>query len=193
MEAKNTPVGATLDQGLNPERQRLSIRTAAKRLKEEISIEDYLEAHGVAVRHNRAKCLVHGGSNPASFSINPDLGVWHCFACGHGGDLIDLAELVEKHANVWTAVVSLAQQFNVELPRRSDRWHARQDVKVKAREAVRRQITKVYQRRLTRLYTPLVLVGGETPEEELAAIEGLAQALWPICVTLAERRLRDAA
>lgn len=175
------------------ERQRYSIRTAAAKLKEEISLEEYLQAHGVEVRRNRARCIIHAGDNPQSFSIDPEQQVWHCFACQEGGDLIDLCELVEKHADAWTAVVSLAQQFNVALPQKPPRWHERQDEKTKVREAVRRQITKTYQRRLTRLYTPLVLVGGETPEEELAAIEELAQALWPICVNLAERRLRDAA
>src|SRR5215207_173828 len=175
------------------ERMRHSIRAAIANLKREISIEESLDARGVELRHGRARCIVHGGDNPQSFSIDPERQLWHCFACQDGGDLIDLCEFVEKHADTWTAIVSLAQQFNVELPRRTDKWHEWQDEKTKVREAARRQITKAYQRRLTRLYAPLVLVGGETPEEELAAVEELAQALWPICVNLAVRRLRDAA
>jgi DNA primase len=174
------------------ERKRHSIRAAVAKLKREISIEEFLDARGVELRHSRARCIVHGGDNPQSFSVDPDKQLWICFACGNGGDLIDLCELVEKHADTWTAVISLSQQFNVELPRRSDKWHEWQDEKAKVREAVKMRVAAVYQRRLTRLFAPLVLVGGETPQEELEALEELASALWPVSTDLARRRVEDA-
>ena len=46
-----------------------------------------------------------------------------------------------------------------------------------------------YQRRLTRIYAPLVLLGGEIPSEEIEALEGLASVLWPISLSLAGRRV----
>jgi len=112
---------------------RHSIRAAIAKLKREISIEESLDARGVELRHGRARCIVHGGDNPQSFSVDPERQLWHCFSCQDGGDLIDLCEVVERHADTWTAIVSLAQQFNVELPRKSDRWHEWQDEKGKRR------------------------------------------------------------
>ncbi len=175
------------------ERQRYAIRAAIRKLKDEISIEEYLDAHGVEVRHNRARCLVHDGDNPQSFSIDPERQLWHCFSCRDGGDLLDLCEMVEKHADTWTAVVSLAQQFNVELPQRPQRWHQRQTEKGRIREAAATAIARRYQRRLVKLYAPLALIGGETPEEELATLEELGEALWSYCMDLAKRRVADAA
>jgi DNA primase len=176
------------------ERQRYSIRAAAAKLKEAISLERYLAARGVEVsRHGRARCLAHGGSNPTSFSIDSEQQLWNCFSCGHGGDLIVLCELVEKHADTFTAVLSLAQQFNVELPQRPPRWHHWQDQKSKVRAAVIKTVARRYQERLLRLYAPLVLLGGESTEEELAALEELGTALWPYCQNLARKRIEDAA
>ncbi len=79
--------------------------------------------------------------------------------------------------------------FGVELPKRPERWHKRQDEKAKVREATKKYVASLYQRRLTRIYAPFVLVGGQSPEEELEELQGLAVALWPACLDMAERRL----
>jgi len=171
------------------ERGRLIISASIKKLKEEISITTYLRARGVEVNRRRARCIVHGGDNPESFIIDTETQRWHCFSCGESGDLIDLCELVEKHADTWTAIVSLSMQFDVPLPERSASWRQRQGEKERVREAAKRRIASVYQRRLTRVYTPLVLVGGETREQELKELEGLAEALWPCCLAMADRRV----
>jgi hypothetical protein len=83
----------------------------------------------------------------------------------------------------------LSIRYNVELPQRSPSWFQRQDEKGRTRETAKRYVAGVYQRRLTRVYAPLVLVGGETPEEELERLEGLADALWPISLSMAGRRV----
>jgi hypothetical protein len=57
------------------------------------------------------------------------------------------------------------------------------------RDAAKIVVARVYQRRLTKVYAPLVLVGGETPDEELSVLEELATALWPTCLSLAGRRV----
>ncbi len=94
---------------------------------------------------------------------------------------------------MWTAVVSLSQQFGVELPRRPDRWHTWEDDKARIRAAAAKAIARRYQQRLVKLYAPLVLVGGETTEEMLEIIEELGTALWPYCQNLARKRIEDAA
>ncbi len=144
--------------------ERYSLRRAIEVLKAEISIEDYLHDHSVEVRCNRARCVVHGGDNPTSFSINPEKQLWYCFSCGEGGDLIDLVEAVEKHADTWTAVVSLAMRYSVALPEKPKKWREWVDEKAMRREMVRRIRTRHYQRRLLRLF-----------KEELDGIEDGAE------------------
>src|SRR5215207_8811277 len=42
----------------------------------------------------RGKCPICGnGAHSDAFSLDNNLGLWHCFACGSGGDLVSLVEL----------------------------------------------------------------------------------------------------
>jgi DNA primase len=167
-------------QSFTPERQRYAVRKGIEKIKQEVSIHDYLRAHGAEVRGNRARCIIHGGDNNQAFSIDPERGLWHCFRCNEGGDIITLCELVERHLEPWTAMVSLAEQFGVVLPRRGGRWHKWQDEKTKirdvaaeARKAVRRE----------RLFKLLVLSG---PEFDIANAQERREAVahaWDIFST----------
>jgi hypothetical protein len=94
---------------------------------------------------------------------------------------------------MWSAMISLAQQFGVDLPERSNKWCRWQDEKAKTRAIVKKQLARTYQRRLMKLYAGLFAVGEDTPEEELKELEELAAALWPRCLRLAERRMNDVA
>lgn len=167
-----------------------SLGKAIEAVKEAVPIEDYLDSHGVKVRRNRAVCIVHGGDNPQSFSINPETQRWHCFRCSESGDIIDLYQAIEGGEN-WVAVQDLAQRFGVKLPERPPRWFEWQRKKGRVRDDAQRHIASVYVRRLTRLYAPLVLVGGETPAEEMQELERLSSALWPVALELAGRRVSD--
>jgi DNA primase len=171
--------------------ERYSVRKSIEAVKAEVTIEDYLAAHDVQIVRNRARCIVHVGDNPQSFAVYLDQQRWYCFGCAHGGDLIDLCELVERHTDTQTAIVALAMQFGIELPQRPPRWHEWQDEKARIRESAKQYVATIYQRRLTRVYAPLVLVGGETPGEAIEVLEGLASALWPISLSLAGRRVAD--
>jgi len=175
--------------GVGVEREPYAIRRSVEEMQAKVSIADFLRSKGEEVRRNRARCIVHGGDNPQSFSINPETKKWRCHACDEWGDIVDLCKLVEGHDDTQDALVSLSLRFDVQLPTRPERWHKRQDEKGKVREAAKRYIAGRYQRRLTRLYAPLVLVGGQTPEEELEELQGLAAALWPACLEMAGRRV----
>jgi hypothetical protein len=172
------------------ERKRHSIRAAVAKLKREISIEEFLDARGVELRHGRARCIVHGGDNPQSFSVDADKQLWICFACGHGGDLIDLCELVEKHADTWTAIVSLSIQFDVELPRRSDEWHEWQDEKARRRKMLRAAICASYQRRFFRLFSG-DLETIEDPQEREDEARLLWDSLYPLAFSCAVGRMQS--
>ena len=38
----------------------------------------------------RGRCPLHGGDNPTSFSVNSGSGLFRCFVCGAGGDVVEL-------------------------------------------------------------------------------------------------------
>jgi len=163
-------------------------------IKDAVPVERYAADVAPSLRkvsktRMRGCCPIHEGENPTAFVVYLDTNRWHCHRCNIGGDVLDLCELVEKHAETWTAMLSLAQRYSVELPEKSERWRRWQNEKGDIRAAAKVQLAKVYQRRLTRVFEPLALVGGETPEEELEAMEELAAGLWPECLSLAGRRV----
>jgi DNA primase len=185
MEARNTTAGYPAV----GEDRRLAIRRHSAKLKEAISLEDYLHTRGVEVRRNRARCIVHGGDNPSSFSVDPERQLWNCFGCGHGGDLITLVELAERHGDRWTAIISLAQQFDIELPRKSDKWHEWQSEKGRRRKMLRAAIAASYQRRFFRLFRADIEMI-EDPDEREAEARALWESIRPLAVSCAERRMQ---
>jgi len=58
-------------------------------------------------------CPFHAEKTP-SFSINPELGVYHCFGCGAGGDVISFVREIE-HLTFVEAVERLAARTNIAL------------------------------------------------------------------------------
>src|SRR5215203_5991836 len=88
-------------------------------LKSAVRLEDYageLTELRFGGQSLRGICPIHRGENRSAFAVFPDKQRWRCFRCDEGGDIVDLCQAVENHAEKWTAMRSLAQQFNVELP-----------------------------------------------------------------------------
>lgn len=54
-----------------------------------INILEVADALGIGLRHRNALCISHNDSNP-SLHFWPSTNTCHCFACGWGGDNIDL-------------------------------------------------------------------------------------------------------
>jgi DNA primase len=67
-------------------------------------------------------CPFHGEKTP-SFGVNGDKGVFHCFGCGVGGDVIKFVELYDK-VNFTEAVRLLAGRAGLTIPETED---SRQD------------------------------------------------------------------
>src|SRR3954465_12011036 len=63
-------------------------------------------------------CPFHGEKTP-SFQVNGDKGVFHCFGCGVGGDVIKFVELYEK-VTFPEAVRQLAGRFGMTVPEPQD-------------------------------------------------------------------------
>ena len=64
-----------------------------------------------------------------SFYIYPP-GRFHCYGCGRGGDVVDLEFFCGEYGELWEAMVSLAVEYSVQPPRRSQRWHEAQERRV---------------------------------------------------------------
>ena len=150
-----------------------SLRRSIQAVRDAVTVEGYLEDQGVEIKHNRARCIVHGGDNPQSFSIHPEKQVWHCFRCLAGGDLITLVQAVEG-GEVWEATITLATRYGIELPGRPQSWHRNQDAKAGVREEMRRGLAKVYQRLFYRmLHDP-----GAHPEDDEALWDGMYKSAY---------------
>ena len=73
-------------------------RQALDELKQQIPLLDYLLAHDwrAARRLSRGRwmglCPLHGDRKP-SFMVDPNKGLFYCYGCGRGGDVIRFAEL----------------------------------------------------------------------------------------------------
>jgi DNA primase len=77
----------------------------------------------------RGRCPIadHQDTSP-SFYIYPR--GWWCYGCGRGGDLVDLEFFCGDYGELWEAIISLAVEFGVQLPGRTERWHKGQERRV---------------------------------------------------------------
>jgi hypothetical protein len=64
-----------------------------------------------------------------SFYIYPP-GRFHCYGCGRGGDVVDLEFHCGDYGELWQAMISLAVEYGVKLPKRTKHWHEAQERRV---------------------------------------------------------------
>ena len=84
-------------------------------VKERTSLEDVVREH-VTLRTGgigslKGLCPFHDEKSP-SFNVRPQLGVWHCFGCDEGGDVISFVQKVD-HLTFADAVERLADRAGV--------------------------------------------------------------------------------
>jgi DNA primase len=65
----------------------------------------------------RGRCPVHGSRTPPSRSFAAHLGrgVWHCFSCGAGGNVLDLWAAVTRQ-ELHAAVLDLCNRLGCAVP-----------------------------------------------------------------------------
>ncbi len=66
-------------------------------IKEKLNLVDFLRSYLTllpAGKNLKGLCPFHNEKTP-SFMVSPERGVWHCFGCGLGGDIIKFAMLYE--------------------------------------------------------------------------------------------------
>ncbi len=86
-------------------------------VKERTPIEDVVREH-VTLRQGgvgslKGLCPFHDEKSP-SFNVRPQLGVWHCFGCSEGGDVISFIQKVD-HLTFSEAVERLADRAGIAI------------------------------------------------------------------------------
>ncbi|MEZ8221261.1 DNA primase [Candidatus Fervidibacteria bacterium JGI MDM2 JNZ-1-D12] len=64
-----------------------------------------------AGKNYKALCPFHQEKTP-SFYVSPEKGLWHCFGCGAGGDVIDFVQRIEG-LTFTEAIAKLARQLGI--------------------------------------------------------------------------------
>jgi DNA primase len=107
-----------------------------------------------------------------SFYIYPP-GRWWCYGCGRGGDVVDLEFHCGDYGELWEAMISLAVEYDVKLPKRPQSWYEKEAKHTRWREEAERVRANVLRRRLFRLLI-LPSIDRIENEEERAAELGRA-------------------
>ena len=117
-------------------------------LKLRIHIEDVIGEYVKLKRSGRGLmglCPFHGEKTP-SFSVSPDLGIYHCFGCQEGGDVIQFIRKIENLDYV-DAVKLLAQKAGMTIPENSfdqGSYRLRQRIYEANRETARFYVKALY-------------------------------------------------
>lgn len=83
-------------------------------IRDQVNIVEVVSAYvrlTPAGKNYKALCPFHQEKTP-SFFVSPDKGLWHCFGCGAGGDVIDFVQRIEN-LTFTEAVAKLARQLGI--------------------------------------------------------------------------------
>jgi DNA primase len=119
-----------------------------------------------------------------SFYIYPPGRYW-CYGCNRGGDVVDLEFFCGDYGELWEAMIALSLEYGVELPRRPESWHRKQERQRPVRDAINRARFDHLRRRLFRWFFEPSLVQIENVDER----EAEAALLWDATAPLAEMML----
>lgn len=89
-----------------------------EQIKERLDLADIIGEYVSLKRvggHFKGLCPFHQEKTP-SFVVSPDKGIWHCFGCGAGGDVLSFVQRIES-LDFPAALQILAERAGVELKR----------------------------------------------------------------------------
>ena len=76
-------------------------------------VGDHVTLRTAGIGSMKGLCPFHDEKTP-SFHIRPQLGHWHCFGCGEGGDVISFVQKID-HLSFVEAVEMLAGRYGIQL------------------------------------------------------------------------------
>jgi hypothetical protein len=98
---------------------------------------------------------------------------------------VDLEFFCGDYGELWEAMIALSLEYGVELPKRTESWHRKQERQRPVRDAINRARFDHLRRRLFRRFFEPSLVQIEDPSER----EAEAALLWDATAPLAEMML----
>ncbi len=171
---------------------RASVIEAAK---EAVPVEDLAERlSGPGTRRGRESafiCPLHDDHDP-SMTVTPDKGLWYCFPCGVGGDVVSLAQRAWKIERADEAAAFLLLEFDHPIPQRPPAWFARQERQAPIRAKTADVRTEVLMRRLFRFVFEPMISAVEGPDERAEMAADLWRDVLPLAARLVEDRRRQA-
>lgn len=126
-------------------------------IKEAVSVttlaRDLIEDASGRIRESggelRGYCPVCGhGNHSEAFSAQLEGALWHCHACGEGGDVIELAQLAGGFQYASEAVAWLGWRYGIELPERPESWYRKQSQQERLRERIEGERREIRRRRI---------------------------------------------
>ncbi|WP_127842176.1 DNA primase [Actinomyces wuliandei] len=93
--------------------RREDIDTVRERARVEDVVGEHVTLRSAGVGSLKGLCPFHDERTP-SFHVRPQLGYWHCFGCGEGGDVITFVQRI-NHLGFAEAVEYLADRYGVQL------------------------------------------------------------------------------
>jgi DNA primase len=145
----------------NPQETSYGFRRCCEAIRDAVPLEDVARRYtdlepfgGNAWFTGRCPLSDHEDKTP-SFYIYPP-GRWWCYGCGRGGDVVDLEFHCGDYGELWEAMISLAVEYDVELPERPPSWHRRQERQKPVRDALEQVKVRHAQRRLYRIFADAI-------------------------------------
>jgi DNA primase len=119
--------GATTRAGPRVRIRREDVDHVRERTRIEEVVGEHVTLKSAGVGSLKGLCPFHDEKTP-SFHVRPQVGLWHCFGCGQGGDVISFVQEVD-HLGFTDAVELLAARLGYQLHYEDDdgRGAARRD------------------------------------------------------------------
>jgi len=130
-------------------------------------IGEYLQLRGAGGGSLKALCPFHDEKTP-SFNVTPARGMWYCFGCGEGGDVIKFVQKIDS-LTFTEAVERLAGRAGIEL-------RYEQGGYVPGQEQSRRRRLAEAHRAAAEFYAEQLLGAGAAPARAFLAERGFERA-----------------
>ncbi len=93
--------------------RRADVDSVRERSRLDEVVSEHVTLRSAGIGSMKGLCPFHDEKTP-SFNIRPQLGHWHCFGCGEGGDVISFVQKI-NHLSFVEAVEMLAARYGVQL------------------------------------------------------------------------------
>lgn len=107
-----------------------SIEELVTQIKDRLDIVDVI-SHDVVLKKNGNRywglCPFHKEKTP-SFSVNPSLGIYKCFGCGAGGDVLSFIMRIQNK-EFMDVITEYAERFGLEMPRAGKKFEGSSPLK----------------------------------------------------------------